>query len=138
MLVLAIAGGGLVGLGGWRWGNTEAEAVAYKRPEPGPVVIDMTGERIYWRELSEVAVGESVVIHGKRGRCGEQPPSWEETFEVLPELSTGIWSDGGVGYRISRSCGGATPARAVVFTATRPGEERFMLYEDPITLRVRD
>ena len=98
----------------------------------------MTGQRVYWRELSELKVGDSVVIHAKRGRCGEQPPSWEQVFEYLPESLTGIWSDGGVGYRVSRSCGGATPARAVVFTATRPGEERFMLYEDPITIRVEE
>lgn len=133
-LLVLVAGIGVFGPGGWPEPRTEA--AARKKPEPGPPVIDMTGERIYWRELSEVNVGESVVIHAKRGRCGEQPPSWEETFEYLPELATGIWSDGGIGYRVSRSCGGATPARAVVFTATRPGEDRFMLYEDPITIRV--
>ena len=133
LLVLA-AGGGMIGLSGWQ--ESESAAIQRKRPKPGPRVIDMTDQRIYWRERSEVRVGESVVIHAKRGRCGEQPPSWEEVFEYLPELSTGIWSDGGVGYRVSRSCGGATPARAVVFTATRPGEDRFMLYEDPITIRV--
>lgn len=133
-MVVLIAGVGMIGLSGWP--EPQTEAATRKKPEPGPPVIDMTGERIYWRELSEVKIGESVVIHAKRGRCGEQPPSWEQVFEYLPELSTGIWSDGGVGYRVSRSCGGATPARAVVFTATRPGEERFMLYEDPITIRV--
>jgi len=135
-LALLVAGVGMIGLSGWP--EPQTEAVARKKPEPGPPVIDMTGERVYWRELSELKIGESVVIHAKRGRCGEQPPSWEETFEYLPELATGIWSDGGVGYRVSRSCGGATPARAVVFTATRPGEERFMLYEDTITIRVTE
>lgn len=133
-LVLLVAGGGMIGLSGLQ--EPETEAAPRKRPEPGPPVIDMTDQRIYWRELSEVKIGESVVIHAKRGRCGEQPPSWEEVFEYLPELATGVWSDGGIGYRVSRSCGGATPARAVVFTATRSGEERFMLYEDPITIRV--
>jgi hypothetical protein len=104
----------------------------------GPPVIDMTGQRIYWREESEVAVGESVVIHGKRGnRCAAEPPPWEDVLAYLPQLTNGVWSDGGVGFRISRSCGGATPARAVVFTATRPGVEKFMLYEDPITITVR-
>lgn len=135
-LVVLVVGGGMVGLSGWS--EPQTEAAARKKPEPGLPVIDMTGQRVYWRELSEVKIGESVVIHAKRGRCGEQPPLWEETFEYLPELATGIWSDGGVGYRVSRSCGGATPARAVVFTATRPGEERFMLYEDQITIRVAE
>lgn len=105
---------------------------------PGPPVIDMSGQRIYWREVSELSVGESVVIHGKRGdRCAEQPPPWAEVLPLLPQLSTGVWSDGGVGYRISRSCGGPTPARAVVFTATRAGVDKFMLYEDPITVTVK-
>jgi len=133
-VAIVLVGGMGIGLIGWQ--KPEPQVAVRKKPEAGEPVIDMTGERIYWRELSEVRVGESVVIHAKRGRCGEQPPSWEETFEYLPELATGIWSDGGVGFRISRSCGGATPARAVVFTATRPGEERFMLYEDQITIRV--
>lgn len=135
-VVVLVAGTGMIGLTGWPEPPTEAPV--RKKPEPGPPVIDMTGERIYWRELSEVKIGESVVIHAKRGRCGEQPPPWEQVFEYLPELSTGIWSDGGVGYRVSRSCGGPTPARAVVFTATRPGEERFMLYEDQVTIRVAE
>lgn len=135
-LALLVAGVGMIGLSGWP--EPQTEGAVRKKPEPGPPVIDMTGERLYWRELSEVKIGESVVIHAKRGRCGEQPPSWEETFAYLPELATGIWSDGGVGYRVSRSCGGATSARAVVFTATRPGEERFMLYEDSITIRVAE
>ncbi|UYN95650.1 MAG: hypothetical protein KIT25_01495 [Enhydrobacter sp.] len=103
---------------------------------PGAPRIDMTGQHIFNRELTVLKVGESAVIHGKRGRCAEQPVSWEETFQGLPNLSTGVWSNGGVGYRVSRSCGGPTPARAVVFTATRPGEDRFMLYEDPVVIRV--
>lgn len=133
VLALLVAGGAVIG-----WGDGEQAALdaSGPKPEPGPVVIDMTDQRIYWRELSEVTVGESVVVHAKRGRCGQQPPSWEETFAQLPALTTGIWSDGGVGFRVSRACGGATPARAVVFTATRPGEDRFTLYEDPITIRV--
>lgn len=133
-LAVAVVGGVLIA-----WGDGEELAAAgtvAPRPEPGPMVIDMTDQRIFWRELAELSVGDSIVIHAKRGRCGQQPPGWEETFAQLPALTTGIWSDGGVGYRVSRGCGGATPARAVVFTATRPGEDRFMLYEDPITIRV--
>lgn len=135
-LVLAAASGVLL----WLIGppDSEAERALGNRPTPGDPVLDMTDRQIYWRELAELAVGQSAVIHGKRGRCGEPPPSWAETFEDLPGLSTGRWSDGGVGYRVSRSCGGPTPARAVVFTATQPGEDRFILYEDPITLRVTE
>jgi hypothetical protein len=135
-LALVVVGGVLIGRGGGD--DSAAQSAMTPKPEPGPMVIDMTDQRIYWRELAEVSVGESVVIHAKRGRCGQQPPSWEDTFAHLPALTTGIWSDGGVGYRVSRACGGATPARAVVFTATRPGEDRFMLYEDPVTIRVAE
>ena len=99
--------------------------------------IDMTDGRIYWREVTELKVGDYAVIHAKRGKCGEQPPSWEDTLKFLPELPVGVWFDGGVGYRVSRSCGGATPARAVVMKATIPGTVNFMLYEDPITITVK-
>ncbi|MEQ8322278.1 MAG: hypothetical protein RH946_18600 [Rhodospirillales bacterium] len=99
--------------------------------------IDMTGKQIYWREITELKVGDFAVIHAARGKCGEQPPSWPETVEKLPELPLGVWLDGGVGYRVSRSCGGATPARAVVFKATVPGSVNFMLYMDPITISVK-
>ena len=98
----------------------------------------MTGQPIEAREVVIAEVGQSVVVHGSRGRCGGQPPDWEEVFAGLPQLSTGIWSDGGVGIRVSRACSGGTPARAVVFTATHPGEERFTLYDDPITIRVTE
>lgn len=105
----------------------------------GPKVIDMTDQRVYWREVVELKVGQSMVVHGKRGRpCGAQPPPWPDVLKYLPELSIGVWSDGGVGFRISRACGGATPARAVVVTATRPGTEKFTLYEDPVTIHVTE
>lgn len=98
---------------------------------------DMTGQQVYYREQVIARVGESAVVHGKRGeRCGEQPPPWEEVLPYLPELATGVWTDGGVGFRVSRACGGTTPVRAVVFTATRPGLDAFLLYDDPVTLRV--
>ncbi len=100
--------------------------------------VDMTDQQIYYREIANLKVGESIVVHGKRGpACSEQPPEWPDVLKFLPELSTGVWSDGGVGFRVSRSCGGATPARAVVFTATRPGMDKFMLYDDPITITVK-
>lgn len=100
--------------------------------------VDMTDQQIFYRELANLKVGQSLVVHGKRGpACGEQPPEWQDVLKFLPELSTGVWSDGGVGFRVSRSCGGATPARAVVFTATRIGMDKFMLYNDQITITVK-
>lgn len=128
------AGGAVLALGTLDGPQTHASAFT----QPGAQVIDMTGQPIEAREVVTAKVGQSVVVHGSRGRCGEQPPGWEEVFAGLPQLSNGVWSDGGVGIRVSRACNGGTPARAVVFTATHPGEERFTLYDDPITIRVTE
>lgn len=99
--------------------------------------LDMTDQQIYYRQQVKLKVGESIVVHGKRGEsCGKAPPEWPNVLKFLPEVSTGVWTDGGVGFRVSRACGGPTPARAVVFTATRPGMDKFMLYDDPITITV--
>jgi hypothetical protein len=106
--------------------------------EPDQPAIDMTGKLIPWREFTVMKLGQSEVIHGARGRCGEAPPSFDDVLGHLPELAFGRWFDGGVGYRVSRSCGGRTPARAVVFTATAVGEEEFYLFEDPVTIRVEN
>lgn len=127
-------GGAILTLGTFDGPQTQAAA----NPKPDTQVIDMTGQHIEAREVVTVKVGQSVVVHGSRGRCGKQPPGWEEVFAGLPQLSNGMWSDGGVGIRNSRACGGETPARAVVFTATHPGEERFTLYDDPIMIRVNE
>jgi len=100
--------------------------------------IDMKNKQISYRQIADLNVGDSIVLHGARSMvCSQQPPEWPEVLKFLPVLSTGVWSDGGVGFRVSRSCGGATPARAVVFTATRSGMDKFMLYEDPITVTVK-
>lgn len=133
VLMLIGAGGAVFALGTFDRPQTHTTT-----PKPGPKIVDMTSQRIEAHELVIARVGQSVVVHGSRGRCGEQPPGWEDVFEGLPHLSNGVWSDGGVGIRVSRACSGGTPARAVVFTATSPGEERFTLYDDPITIRVTE
>ncbi|MBA5775646.1 hypothetical protein H2509_00745 [Stappia sp. F7233] len=134
VFLLLGAGGSVLALGTFDRPQTHAAAFS----KAGPQVIDMTGQRIEAHELVIAKVGQSVVVHGSRGRCGEQPPGWEEVLQGLPQLSNGFWSDGGVGIRVSRACSGGTPARAVVFTATHPGQERFTLYDDPITIRVTE
>ena len=91
----------------------------------------------YVRNVS-ARVGDSMIIHGARGNeCGAAP-TWEEAMPLLPELVTGTLSDGGVGTRFSRQCGGRVPARAIVFTATATGIEQITLYGDPIVIRVDD
>jgi len=91
----------------------------------------------YVRNVS-VKVGESAIIHGARGNeCGPAP-SWESAKLLLPELVTGTLTDGGVGTRVSRQCGGRVPARAILFTATTAGTEQISLYGDDIVIRVSE
>jgi len=100
-----------------------------------PVVVP--GSDIEWRSSVVLRPNDSIVIHGKRGdKCGEQPPPWDVVQTELPKSELGRFADGGLGWRTSRSCGGRTPARAIVFTAATPGEENFTLYGDPIRIRV--
>lgn len=91
---------------------------------------------VEYRKAVSLRIGESSVIHGARSDCGERAPDWETTQLKLPTLPIGTWSDGGEGKRYSRACGGPTPARGVVFTATRPGLEQFLLYGDSVTIHV--
>jgi hypothetical protein len=55
----------------------------------------------------------------------------------LPELEIGTWADGRVGTRYSRKCGGPTPARGIVFKATKAGAAKIDLYGDPVRIEVR-
>ncbi|MEO3388343.1 hypothetical protein [Mesorhizobium sp. CAU 1741] len=82
-------------------------------------------------------VGDALIIHGARGNeCGPAP-TWEQARELIPELETGTLSDGGIGTRYSRQCGGRTPARAILYKAERPGDEMITLYGDPIHIKVQ-
>lgn len=84
-----------------------------------------------------VKLGEALIIHGARGdNCGPAP-DWEVTKELLPELTTGILSDGGIGTRYSRQCDGRVAARAILFTATTRGTEQTSIYGDPVTINVQ-
>lgn len=90
----------------------------------------------YIRSVS-VRVGDALIIHGARGNNCGPPPEWEETVKRLPQLATGTLADGGVGTRFSRQCGGRVPARAILFTATKPGTEQTTLFGDSITISVQ-
>ena len=111
-----------------------AFAVAYLLLNPGSEELGYTN--IVYHKNVDMEVGDSRIIHGRRGACGSMPPAWEEVRTELPDLSTGSWSDGGIGIRNSRSCGGPTPARVLLFTATAAGQSRFNLYGDPVLIKV--
>ena len=97
--------------------------------------VAQSGNEIEYRERVIVNVGESVVIHGIRGECGQLPARGDIT---LPALTTGTLSVGAEGYRQSQRCNGDTPAVEVIFTATAPGREKFEIEGDPISVRVRN
>ena len=89
---------------------------------------------IEYRERATIAVGQSIVIHGARGECGQAP---SKSSISLPKLKTGTLSLGKSGVRDSNSCGGNTPAIEVIFTGTIAGRESFELFGDKVTLRVK-
>lgn len=91
---------------------------------------------VEYRKSVSLRIGESTVVHGARSACGEQAPEWKVVREKLPGIEIGTWSDGGEGRRYSRACGGPTPARGVVFTATAAGMEEITLYGDPVAIHV--
>jgi hypothetical protein len=131
-LPLAVGGGVLVAVMG-----AAALVMSYGRQdEPADPVASYEGIVAEYVRNVSVKVGESAIIHGARGNeCGDAP-SWESAKLLLPELMTGILTDGGVGTRVSRQCGGRIPARAILFTATQVGVEQISLYGDDIVIRV--
>lgn len=83
-------------------------------------------------------VAESAIIHGVRSRGCAGAPTWEGIRGRLPELVTGVLTDGGVGTRYSRNCGESVEVRAILFTATHAGTEQITLYGDAIAIHVNE
>lgn len=98
---------------------------------------DREAADVEYRQAVSVNVGEAVVVHGARGSCHEDPPTWEKVRAKLPALELGFWSDGAVGTRYSRKCGGPTPARGIVFNATRSGQAEVTVFGDPVKIEVK-
>ncbi|MCB1445475.1 MAG: hypothetical protein KDJ87_06655 [Rhizobiaceae bacterium] len=91
---------------------------------------------IVWRPHVSLLVGESLVIHGERGDCGKPPPDWEYVLTRLPISRIGDFTDGGIVRRNSNFCRGETPARAVTFTARKPGVEELLVLGDIMRVSV--
>jgi hypothetical protein len=94
-----------------------------------------SAKEIKYRENVTLKVGQSVVVYGYRGDCGQLPTSGQVE---LPTLQTGTLSTGKAGVRNSKRCNGKTPAVEIIFTATTPGREKFELQGDDITVRVKN
>ena len=83
--------------------------------------------------MVEMSVGETLVIHGIRGECGQEP---QVDPNMRKETLLGFMHFGNAGVRMSRSCNGATPAIEVLFTASKVGEETLELFGDVILITV--
>lgn len=66
-------------------------------------------------------VGQSKVIWGWRGECGQRPKGVDPKRTRATKL--GVLSNGKWGVFKSRTCGGWTPAVEIVFTAQKKGSE---------------
>lgn len=106
-------------------------------PAPDPAG-SFEGIRADYVRTITAKVGDALIVHGARGEACGPAPDWERASARLPRLTTGALTDGGVGTRYSRQCGGSVPARAILFTATTPGVEQISLYGDPITINVQE
>lgn len=93
---------------------------------------------IVLRPHVSMVVGESLIIHGERGDCGKLPPDWEYVLTRLPVSRIGEFSDGGIVRRNSNFCKGETPARAVTFTAKKPGVEEFLVLGDVMRVSIAE
>lgn len=85
-----------------------------------------------------LSVGSSTVLKGVRnGDCSDNPPSWSKVSLRLPKSKLGRFSDAGEGTVKSNSCGQRVGARGVRFTARTKGTERFIVFDDEISVTVK-
>lgn len=114
LLCIGVAAGAVLGASGWR-------------PWAGPAD---NAPIIAFNPKIDMKVGESRPIYAERSDCGKLPRDWAEVRAELPFARTGEFSDGGLARRFSKFCKGLTPARAIVFTATKAGIEEFEIQGD--------
>jgi len=91
-----------------------------------------------YRRNVTLSVGGSTVLKGVRsGDCSDSAPSWSRVSRGLPKSKLGSFSDGGEGTVKSNSCGQRVGARGVRFTAKTKGTERFVIFDDTISVTVK-
>lgn len=83
----------------------------------------------------ELKIGQSIIVHGYRGKCGERPKNVDRKRTRSTKL--GILSNGKWGVTKSRTCKGWTPAIEVVFTANKKGRETIEVAGEKIKIAVR-
>ncbi|MBD0417233.1 hypothetical protein [Oryzicola mucosus] len=83
-----------------------------------------------------LVVGQSRIIHGERGDCGQLPREWRDVWGNLPTSRIGEFTDGGLVRRYSMFCKGVTPARGIRFAALSPGTEEMYVTGDYMKITV--
>jgi hypothetical protein len=83
----------------------------------------------------ELKVGQSIVVNGYRGECGDRPKNVDPKRTRKTKL--GVLSNGKWGVTKSKTCGGWTPAVEVIFTAKKKGRERIEVAGVKIKVAVR-
>ncbi len=97
-------------------------------------------QRIAYQSGVPLAVGESAIVHGRRGDCGSLPSEAglaRSKADLDAQTSLGTFSFGAPGVRRSVACNGDTPARQAIFTATSTGRQTLDVHGDPVSVTVR-
>lgn len=89
------------------------------------------------RNGAELRVGETVHLTVYLGETCGVVPSFAQVEAQLPASRILSFSDGGVGRRDNRRCGGATEGRVVLATGVAQGMETQVLQAGSISVIVR-
>ncbi|MFK7743697.1 MAG: hypothetical protein AB8B47_01480 [Roseobacter sp.] len=91
--------------------------------------------KIPFHKSVDLKVGQSMIVNGYRGDCGERPKNVDPNRTRATKL--GVLSNGKWGVTKSRTCGGWTPAVEVIFTAQKKGRETIKVAGERIKISVR-
>lgn len=103
----------------------------------GQSTVLSSAENIPYYPKIDIKVGQTATLKGVRGACdATKAPKFWSLFK-LPKLRTGVLLDGGHGEVNSGKCKKMVPARAILFKATKRGNEKVTIYKDKFSIRVR-
>lgn len=83
----------------------------------------------------KMKIGQSKIINGFRGACGERPTNVD--MNRTRDTKLGTLSIGNWGMKKSRACKGWTPAVEIIFRANKSGRETIDVNGDKIRVTVK-
>ena len=101
----------------------------------GPAAYADSNNKIPFNQSVNLKVGQSIIVHGFRGECGQRPKNVDPNRTRKTKL--GVLSNGKWGVTKSRRCGGWTPAVEVIFKAQKKGRETIEVAGEKIKVSVR-